>query len=274
SFDFSISKAGARGLVQFIPSTYKLIGKSRPELDLIEDFAKGMTDHKNAIKAQVALLDSELQSMPDSVKKLYITDRSKAAEFLAAAYNGGSTRVRWAFEYWGNNWSQSHQTDLVIAQSQVKTTKSEITLLKKKIKKAVAKDLKALKKSLQKAETVLADANYRAALIKKKSLRQETVLYVTKLQRVYAMLSAGLFATPNAPSGGLPIALAKELPTASLLDGTATLPNTTAQPSAATPPSTITPPVTALPSPTPPAGPQQICFSDGGCIDLQIGTDH
>ena len=56
AFDAAISSAGAAGLVQFIPSTYALMVKKRPDLGLIPDFREGMANHRNAVKAQVASL--------------------------------------------------------------------------------------------------------------------------------------------------------------------------------------------------------------------------
>lgn len=186
AFGGAISTAGAAGMVQFIPSTYKLMVDRRPDLALIPDFRTGMANHQNAVKAQVAYLDMDLANMA-MAKTAYVTDKSKAAEFLAASYNGGQTRVRRAFNAYGSNWSQA------------------------------ATDLRALAVQLNGKQAAP------LAVIKANSLRAETVGYVAKLKRTYNMLTAGYYATPKAPSGALPVL---ELPPASVPVASAATPGT------------------------------------------------
>lgn len=186
AFGLAMSHAGASGLAQFIPSTYALLVRTRPDLGLIPDFGRGMADHKNAIIAQAALLDMNLADMPAQIRALHVQDRTKTGEFLAAAYNGGSTRVKRAWTTFGDKWSES-----------------------------------------------TADRRLRRS-----ALRNETVWYVAKLRKTYGMFSAGYFATPNAPSGALPVA---------------------AKPAA---PSGPTPVATVQPG-------DMICFGDGGCARIQ-----
>ena len=232
AFDAAISSAGADGLVQFIPSTYALMVKKRPDLGLISDFRTGMADHKNAVKAQVAYLDMDLAGM-SSVRDLYLSDRAKAGEYLAAAYNGGSTRVKRAYTAFGEDWDKSFKADLSAAQSDAAVLKKRMATLQKQID--AGKDVKASKAALAKAKREREEAVVKIATLNKSSLREETVFYVAKLKRAYGMFAAGYFATPQAPSGALPIQ--------------------EAQPVAQTPAS--------LASNASPA--VQICFSEGGC---------
>ncbi len=143
----AVSSAGARGMVQFIPSTYKLMVTKRPDLELIADFVKGMADHRNAVKAEAAYLDMILADLPQEIRDKYVVDKSSAAAYIAAGYNGGSTRIKKAILTWGDDWSKAHRTA---------------------------------------------------------SLKKETIKYVVKLRRVYDLLSAGAFATPQAPDNALP----------------------------------------------------------------------
>lgn len=107
SYAYSRSSAGAKGMAQFIPGTYAMMAK-RAELGLDPDFETGMADARNALKAMVAYLDAELASMPLSVRDLFYVDEHRVHEFLAAAYNGGGTRVRRAILMWGDRWSEPH----------------------------------------------------------------------------------------------------------------------------------------------------------------------
>jgi hypothetical protein len=232
AFDASISTAGAAGLVQFIPSTYALMVRKRPDLGLIPDFRQGMADHQNAVKAQVAYLDEDLAGM-SAVRELYVRDKAKAAEFLAASYNGGSVRVKRAYTTYGEDWAKSYAKELARAQSDAAALKKRIKTLQKNID--AGKDVKASKAALAKAKAQRDEAVVTIATINRSSLRKETVFYVAKLKKTYAMFTAGYFATPRAPSGALPAQAVPETPAASEA-------------------------VAAAPSS---AG--QVCFSDGGC---------
>ena len=111
AYAYSRSSMGAKGLFQFIPSTYKLMA-ARKELGLDPDFETGMADPVNAIKAAVAYLDAELAGMPLAVKDLYYVNNDRVIEYLAAAYNGGGTRIRRAVTMWGDAWSEPHDAEI------------------------------------------------------------------------------------------------------------------------------------------------------------------
>jgi hypothetical protein len=236
AFDGTASSAGALGLAQFIPSTYKLFVKRRPDLGLIPDFATGMNDHKNAVKAEVAYLDESLAEMPVAIRKMYERDRMKAAELLAAAYNGGTTRVKKAFAAFGEDWSNSYAAPLASAQAEYDRLIDRGEAVKAKMKKADKKTLAKLQKELADIRKTYKPIAVKIAQLKSSSLRTETVFYVAKLRKTYGMFTAGVFATPNAPSGALPV---QAVPT---------------------------------PVPTPialaPSG-GLICFGDGGCAAAQ-----
>ncbi len=202
AFDGSKSNAGALGLAQFIPSTYRLFVKNRPDLALIPDFTTGMNDHQNAVKAEVAYLDESLAEMPTAVRDITVNDKMKAAEFLAAAYNGGSTRVKRAYNAYGVDWAGDRSGALSALQAKATRLHSDIVYRKKLIKKG--KEVAANKKMVAKEQRDYDSAVVQIAALKKSSLRQETVFYVAKLKKTYSMFTSGVFATPAAPSGALP----------------------------------------------------------------------
>ena len=202
AFSDAESTAGALGLAQFIPSTYALFVKNRPDLGLIPDFRQGMADHRNAVIAEVAYFDDTLRALPADVRADYLRDPAQAAAFLAAAYNGGVDRVKKAITTYGDDWDDYHG---------------------------------ATKKT------------------RAKSLRQETVTYVAKLRKVYAMLTAGVFATPSAPSNALPTGSA----IAAITDGTAGGSPSAVPPVDAAKKLAVIDPLTT------------ICFDDGGCSKIE-----
>lgn len=107
AYAYSRSSANAKGVAQFIPSTYKIMTK-QTNLGLDPDFETGMANARNALKAMIAYLDAELAYMPFSVRDLYYVDIDRVHEYLAAAYNAGGVRVRRAILMWGDAWSEDH----------------------------------------------------------------------------------------------------------------------------------------------------------------------
>jgi hypothetical protein len=89
AYAYSVSPAGARGLVQMIPSTYSLILRKYPEAGLKTNFHAGMVDAVNAMVAQVLLCDSDWQAIES---RTHIS-ADRVGPYLAAAYNGGVGRV-------------------------------------------------------------------------------------------------------------------------------------------------------------------------------------
>ena len=104
AYRFSVSKAGARGLFQFIPSTYRRISNLYPQAGLIGDFVRGMEDHENAAKASFLLFDTDMRVLSDTRKEQLMNDPPALERFLASAYNCGPGRVRGAMDRYGENW--------------------------------------------------------------------------------------------------------------------------------------------------------------------------
>lgn len=97
AYRYAISPANARGLAQFIPSTYAdTVRWCAKYVKLRKDFAKGMSNHLNAVQAQICLAGRDLD-------KLLNTDLPRNEPdfamhkilncYLAAAYNGGPERA-------------------------------------------------------------------------------------------------------------------------------------------------------------------------------------
>lgn len=89
AYAYSISSAGARGLVQMIPSTYSLLLNRYPSAGLKGDFHAAMGDPISAVMAQVLLCDSDWESIRARVD----LPADRVGPYLAAAYNGGVGRV-------------------------------------------------------------------------------------------------------------------------------------------------------------------------------------
>ena len=143
--------------------------------------------------------------MPDGLKHLYLSDSAQAAEFLAAAYNGGTSRVKKAFNAWGADWGTSHLDEIQRLNVQNEALIDDIEAMKAKLKRTTdAKQKKKLENGIWSQRAVRKKVLARLNSLNSVSLKMETVGYVAKCRKVYAMLTSGVFATPAAPSGALP----------------------------------------------------------------------
>jgi len=106
AYRFSASKAGARGLFQFIPKTYKRIVDLYPQAGLEKDFIRGMEDHGNAAKASLLLFDADMRIMNNGRTDYLMYDPQEIGRLLAAAYNCGSGKTRGAYGRYREKWNE------------------------------------------------------------------------------------------------------------------------------------------------------------------------
>lgn len=104
AYRYSRSKAGAMGLFQFIPGTYKRVSNLYPQAGLVKDFVRGMEDHENAAKASFLLFDADMNVLADPRRQRLLDDPAAMGRFLASAYNCGPGRTRGSMERHGDNW--------------------------------------------------------------------------------------------------------------------------------------------------------------------------
>ncbi len=107
AYRYSRSKAGAMGLFQFMPGTYKRIVNLYPQAGLNRDFVRGMEDHENAAKASFLLFDADIYVLSDARKQRLFEDPPALGRFLASAYNCGPGRTRGSMEKHGENWASA-----------------------------------------------------------------------------------------------------------------------------------------------------------------------
>lgn len=106
TFNYSVSTAGAGGMIQMIPRTYEAIRQQHPAAGLEADFVTGMRDHANALKAMLLYMNdtwSKLQESSDVQDALRIGTATKP-ELLAAGYNSNPLRLPAYLKNGGNSW--------------------------------------------------------------------------------------------------------------------------------------------------------------------------
>jgi hypothetical protein len=106
TYRFSVSSAGAGGMVQMIPWAYNLERTRHPGVGLIPDFVTGMRNHANALQAMLLYMNdtwSELTAN-DEVKNGLETKIATPSELLAAGYNSNAAKLPLYLKRGGDGW--------------------------------------------------------------------------------------------------------------------------------------------------------------------------
>src|SRR5690242_2062600 len=106
TYRFSVSSAGAGGMVQMIPWAYNLERTRHPGVGLIPDFVTGMRTHSNALQAMLLYMQdtwNELTANED-VKNALDTKLATPSEILAAGYNSNAAKLPAYLKRGGDAW--------------------------------------------------------------------------------------------------------------------------------------------------------------------------
>lgn len=147
AYAYSISSAGAYGLVQMIPSTYRLIASRYPAAGLKPNFHQGMADAVNAVVAQVLLCDADWQA----IKTRQDIPAERVGPYLAAAYNGGVGRVLSILAHSKEEWMED--PDVSRGPRKVVTEKVPVRVKTKRGRRVTKYVLKSYSQPIFKSET-------------------------------------------------------------------------------------------------------------------------
>lgn len=116
TFRYSVSSAGAGGMVQMIPSTYRMIRSRYPQANLMPDFVEGMRNHVNATQAMLLYMQStwnDLNSSP-TIKDALASGIATPEQLMAAGYNSNPAKLAGYINRGGENW-----TNLIPRETQI-----------------------------------------------------------------------------------------------------------------------------------------------------------
>jgi hypothetical protein len=106
TYNYSVSTAGAGGMIQMIPWTYNMVRMRYPQVGLIPDFVTGMRNHINA--AQVMLLYMQMTwselSYSETVINALSSGVATQADLMAAGYNSNPAKLPGYIKRGGANW--------------------------------------------------------------------------------------------------------------------------------------------------------------------------
>lgn len=106
TYRFSVSSAGAGGMVQMIPWAYNLERTRHPGVGLIPDFVTGMRNHSNALQAMLLYMNDTWGELTanDDVKNALATNLATPSELLAAGYNSNAAKLPLYLRRGGDAW--------------------------------------------------------------------------------------------------------------------------------------------------------------------------
>lgn len=106
TYRYSVSSAGAGGMIQMIPRTYRKVKARHPEADLEPDFVTGMQDHSNALEAMLLYMQDTWDDLTceEEVRQALTAQLATPAELLAAGYNSNPDRLAGYLARGGTEW--------------------------------------------------------------------------------------------------------------------------------------------------------------------------
>jgi len=106
TYRFSVSSAGAGGMIQMIPKTYQAIREKHPNVSLKADFVDGMTDHANALKAMLLYINDTWKYLEQTseVQQALQSGSATKSELLAAGYNSNPYKLPTYLADGGTGW--------------------------------------------------------------------------------------------------------------------------------------------------------------------------
>lgn len=106
TYRYSVSTAGAGGMVQMIPATYQMMRNIYPAVGLNPDFVTGMRNHGNALEAMLLYMQMTWDNLlkDADVNFAYQTKMASCPELIAAGYNSNPVKLGRYINRGGNGW--------------------------------------------------------------------------------------------------------------------------------------------------------------------------
>jgi hypothetical protein len=106
TYRYSVSSAGAGGMVQMIPWAYNLVRQRHSGVGLTPDFVVGMRNHTNALQAMLLYMQDTWNDLAANEDVQYALSAKLATqtELLAAGYNSNAARLPLYLKRGGASW--------------------------------------------------------------------------------------------------------------------------------------------------------------------------
>lgn len=116
TYRYSVSSAGAGGMVQMIPSTYRMVRSWHTNVPLMPDFVEGMRNHTNASQAMLLYMQRTWNDLiaNATIRGALESGIATPEQLVAAGYNSNPARLAGYIKRGGANW-----TNLIPRETQV-----------------------------------------------------------------------------------------------------------------------------------------------------------
>lgn len=106
TYRYSVSSAGAGGMVQMIPSTYNMVRSRYYSAGLIPDFVEGMRNHLNASTAMLLYMQMTWSDLTasDTINEAVESGVATPAQLMSAGYNSNPAKLPGYIRRGGENW--------------------------------------------------------------------------------------------------------------------------------------------------------------------------
>jgi len=106
TYRYSVSSAGAGGMVQMIPWTYNLMRQRHPGVGLNPDFVAGMRNHGNALEAMLLYMQDTWNDLSanEDVQSALAAKQATVTELVAAGYNSNAAKIPGYIRRAGPGW--------------------------------------------------------------------------------------------------------------------------------------------------------------------------
>jgi len=106
TYRYSVSSAGAGGMVQMIPWTYALMRQQHPGVGLNPDFVAGMRNHGNALEAMLLYMQDTWNDLAanEDIQFALSSRQATNTELLAAGYNSNAAKLPGYIRRAGTGW--------------------------------------------------------------------------------------------------------------------------------------------------------------------------
>src|SRR2546429_2110458 len=106
TYRYSVSSAGAGGMVQMIPWAYQLERQRHPGVGLNPDFVLGMRNHGNALEAMLLYMKDTWDDLlaNEDVQAAITAKQATPTELMAAAYNSNAAKLPGYIRRAGAGW--------------------------------------------------------------------------------------------------------------------------------------------------------------------------
>ena len=106
TYRYSVSRAGAGGMVQMIPATYAMMRNRYYSVGLLPDFVEGMRNHINAAEAMLLYMQMTWNDLNanETILLAMMNGTATQPELMAAGYNSNPAKLAGYINRGGANW--------------------------------------------------------------------------------------------------------------------------------------------------------------------------